>query len=266
MSGVKGRAPFFILGCVRSGTTMLRDLLRLHPNLDSPEETHFYRPSEPFGTPAYKRWVTHNKTLGKHRAMDGITEAEFAEILGSASSRRDLYRRYMELFISRRRPQATRWFDKTPQNVYGGALIAQDFPNAVLVHIVRNPWDVISSLRIGRVVKIEDVIGACNYWREAVEIIQTLKRAYPKRVHELKYEDLVASPEQELQRLLAFIGEPYDPSWFARFRLAARQHDVEQLFSEAERQMVPELCGPMMEHFGYRTAVKGAVDVASGVR
>jgi hypothetical protein len=248
---MKLHAPFFIVGCVRSGTTMLRDVLRLHPNLDSPEETHFYRPSEPFGTPAYTRWVTHNTTLSKHRAMDGITETEFVEMLASSNSRAELYSRYMSLFISRRKPTATRWFDKTPQNVYGLPLIAREFPAASFVHIVRNPWDVISSLRIGKIVKVADVVGACSYWREAVEIVEAMKRAYSKRVFEIKYEDLVASPEQELERLLKFMSEPFDPSWFSPYRLVPRKHDAGQLFSEAERRSVPDLCGPMMAHFGY---------------
>lgn len=263
MTDVKLRPPFFILGCVRSGTTMLRDLLRLHPNLESPEETHFYRPSEPFGTPGYTRWVTQNHTLAKHRAMDGITEAEFAEILAAARSRGGLYRRYMKLFLSRRCPEATRWFDKTPQNVYGAAMIAHEFPHASFVHIVRNPWDVISSLRLGKIIKVEDVVGACSYWREAVEIIDTLKRAYPKRVHELRYEDLTAAPERELRRLLAFLGEPYDASWFAQYKLAHKKHDAQALFTEAERRIVPNLCGPMMDYFGYRDAATSAPAAAA---
>ena len=43
-------APFFLVGCVRSGTTLLRNLLRQHPNLESPEETHFFRWPHSFGT------------------------------------------------------------------------------------------------------------------------------------------------------------------------------------------------------------------------
>ena len=234
---------------------MLRDVLRLHPNLDCPEETHFYRPSEPFGTPAYKRWVTNNKTLARHRAMDGILESEFAEVVAVSRTRSDLLTRYMDLFLSHRASAANRWFDKTPQNVYGAAMIASEFPQASFVHIVRNPWDVISSLRIGKIVKVEEVVGACSYWREAVDIIETLKRAHPGRVHELKYEDLMEAPERELQRLLAFLGEPYDKRWFAPYKLAHKKHDVEQLFTEEERRLVPDLCGPMMDYFGYRNSV-----------
>ena len=47
--------PFFILGCVRSGTTLLRDILRIHPRLESPEETHFFRWADPYASPRYER-------------------------------------------------------------------------------------------------------------------------------------------------------------------------------------------------------------------
>src|SRR6185369_78712 len=76
-------APFFILGCVRSGTTMLRDVLRGHPNLACPEETHFFRWASPFGTPEYMKSLDA-PVLRKHREMDGITEAEFKAILKAA--------------------------------------------------------------------------------------------------------------------------------------------------------------------------------------
>jgi hypothetical protein len=54
----------------------------------------------------------------------------------------------------------------------------------------RNPLNVVASLRMGKVVKIESILGACNIWNEAVTVIQTLKKAYPNRVYEVKYEDL----------------------------------------------------------------------------
>src|SRR5262245_1158574 len=89
--------PFFVLGCVRSGTTMLRDVLRLHPNLAAFEETHLFRWAEPFGTDAYARGVTTNPVLKKHCEIDGIMEEEFATMLRQATLRADLYNRYMKL-------------------------------------------------------------------------------------------------------------------------------------------------------------------------
>ena len=73
--------PVFILGCVRSGTTMLRNILRMHPHLASPEETHFFRWPEPFGTDAFARIVSSNPVLKRHREIDGITEQEFRQLL-----------------------------------------------------------------------------------------------------------------------------------------------------------------------------------------
>mgnify|MGYP003951013369 CR=1 FL=1 len=123
-------APFFMLGCVRSGTTMLRDALRMHPNLAGPEETHFYRWGEPYGTEAMTRTLTNNVVLKRHREIDGITEPEFVEMLKQCTSRAELYWKYMTLYIHRKKPGATRWFDKTPQNVYGAMLAASSMPRA----------------------------------------------------------------------------------------------------------------------------------------
>ncbi|GIR70801.1 MAG: hypothetical protein CM15mP74_20520 [Halieaceae bacterium] len=70
-------APFFVVGCVRSGTTLLRDLLRQHPNLDSPEETHLFRWPHPFGTVDFTHIQEHNETLRAHREIDGVDEQQF---------------------------------------------------------------------------------------------------------------------------------------------------------------------------------------------
>lgn len=230
---------------------MLRDVLRLHPNLDCPEETQFYRPADPFGTAGYARFLTHNAVLEKHRAMDGIGKEEFEQILSASHTRQELYRAYMRAFLSRRKPDANRWFDKSPQNVYGAAMIAADFPRAQFVHIVRNPYDVVSSLKIGKVMKVPALIGACNYWREAVQIIATLRSACPGRVHEVRYEDFLAAPQKAVQAILEFVDEPYQASWFADYRFAQKSHDAASLFDESQLAIIAELCGPAMAAYGY---------------
>ena len=243
--------PFFVLGCVRSGTTLLRDALRMHPHLVSPEETHFFRWGEPFGTEGLSRTLTGNPVLKKHRELDGITEDEFRAMLAKATSRADLYQRYMSLFMQRRKPQATRWFDKTPQNVYGAMLAAASMPRARFVHIVRNPINVVASLRIGRIIKVDNLVGAVNYWNEAVGIIRGLRRAYPGRVYELRYEDFVSAQMQQTQRLLKFLGEPFDPADFASLKTRMVDHAEEGVLSDSEMDRVRELCRTGMRRYGY---------------
>lgn len=248
------QAPFFVLGCVRSGTTMLRDALRMHPHLACPEETHFFRWGEPFGTEAMSRTLSNNVVLKKHREIDGITEEEFAGLLRQCSSRAELYARYMAMYIQRKKPGATRWFDKTPQNVYGALLAATTMPRSKFVHIVRDPLNVVSSLRIGRIVKVENLTGACNYWNEAVQIVAGLKRAYPARVYELRYEDFTADPHKHLKLLLDFIDEPYDARWFAALNTREVDHTEEGVLSEKELAVVRELCGAGRRRYGYEQA------------
>jgi len=249
--------PFFVLGCVRSGTTMLRDMLRLHPNLAAPEETHLFRWSEPFGTEGYIRGVTSNPVLKRHRAIDGITEEEFAAMLRASNSRAELYNRYMKVFIERRKPGATRWFDKTPQNVYGAAMIASSVPQSRFVHIVRDPVNVVASLRIGKVMKIERLLGAANYWREATDIMAVLKRANPRRVHELRYEDFVRDPDHELKRLLHFLGESYEAGWFKDFHVRESDHAEAGVLKPEEIESVQRLCLAGRRRYGYASPGEG---------
>jgi hypothetical protein len=244
-------APFFILGCVRSGTTMLRNILRKHPNFASPEETQFYRWGEPYRGPAYSQIVQSNPTLRRHRQIDGITEAEFKHMLEVSTSRADLYRLYMARFIEVKAPKANRWFDKSPQNVYGAGLIAAEFPSARFLHIVRDPVNVVASLRIGKVMKMDDLVGACSYWNEAASNIATLKRAWPGRVLELKYEDFTADPLTGVRSIMAFLREPFDEASFASVVTAEVRHEGSGVLSDEEMAQVRQICLAGRIAYGY---------------
>lgn len=245
------KKPFFILGCVRSGTTMLRNILRMHPNLVAPEETHLYRWGEPFGTDGSLKQLANNQTLVRHREIDGISAEEFRKLLKNSTSRRDLYLLYMNRFMRLKKPEAKRWFDKTPQNVYGAAMLAADFPRSRFIHMVRNPLDVVTSLRIGEVMKVESLVGASNYWREAVSILDTLKRAYPKRVYEVRYEDFVVDPKAQTGLILDFLGEPYKPSFMDAFVSKPKSYDHQSVLTEDERTQVREICGEWAAKYHY---------------
>jgi len=248
--------PFFILGCVRSGTTMLRKMLNMHPNLISPEETQFFRIAEPFGHPGYAHFVSNNPDLKRHREIDGISEEEFRKMLAKSGSRMDLSARYMRLFMQRRKPTARRWFDKSPQNVYGAPMIMAR-PGPKLIHIYRDPVDVVASLRIGKVMKVANLIGACNYWNEAADIMFTMKRAFPQRVMEIKYEDFVRSPLAGLESITQFLGEPFEPVWFDGIAAREVSHRDEGVLSPDEVAEVERLCLPGRLRYGYAPPAEG---------
>ena len=56
-----------------------------------------------------------------------------------------------------------RWFDKTPQNIYGMLLLSAVYPDAKFVHIVRHPLNVVTSLKAGKVMAKHSLQGGHQY-------------------------------------------------------------------------------------------------------
>jgi len=186
---------------------MLRNLLRLHPRLECPEETHFYRWADPFGSPRYdKNYITTN-IFENHRKLDGISNKDFHEARYNSRNRKDMSDAYGQLYLSSIGNPEGRWFDKTPQNIYGLFLLSAMYPDSKFVHIHRNPLNVVASLVEGKVMARHSVKGAVNYWMESVIIINEYKKIYANRLIELAYEDVATQPYAELSRLCDFIGE-----------------------------------------------------------
>lgn len=243
--------PLFILGCVRSGTTMVRDLLRRQPGTICPEETHYFRQGEPFHTPASDRQLKNTPTLRKHREIDGLSAGDFDRLHAKSLSRAELMCQHVHFMAQARGLRQFRWFDKTPQNVYGLPLIAAEFPQARFLHLVRNPLNVVASLKLGKVMKVDDIHGACNYWIEAVTIIRQMAPVLGERLLEMRYEDLTRDPVRYMRDLLSFSGlgeqlDVYGPDDAHRER-----NQYLQILDEEEQDIVRTRCRRLAEAYGY---------------
>jgi len=110
---------------------------------------------------------------------------------------------------------------------------------------------VCASLRIGKVMKVAKLTGAINYWREATDIMTVMKRAYPGRVHEFRYEDFVRDTKAQLQALLEFLGESYEPAWFDAFQMRESDHSTEGVLTQPEVERINRLCSAGRRRYGY---------------
>ena len=243
--------PFFILGCVRSGTTMMRNILRTHKQFVSPEETHFYRWGHPYGTKAYFNNNIRNLTLKKHRKLDGIGEDEFLEMLETSFSRRELYDKYMKAFAKVKNRNKFRWFDKTPQNVYGLSMLAQDFPNAKFIHIIRNPLNVAASLKLGKVMKIARLSASISYWKETVQIVEALSPFLGDRLYNVRYEEITQYPEKEMKKICSFLNTDSRMIAYDYLSIHPEKNKFLKVLTKEEIELVMEHCKDYMLKYNY---------------
>jgi len=243
--------PLFIIGSMRSGTTLVRNLLRRQPGTICPEETHYYRFGDPFRTPGYRNTILKNATLKRHREIDGIAEDDFMRLLDTSYTKGELLRAHVDYMAKVMGLDSYRWFDKTPQNVYGLPLIRAEFPNARFLHLVRNPLNVVASLKLGKVVKIEETDAACNSWLEAVSIIRQCAPMLGKNLLELRYEDVTSDPVGSMKTLLAFSGLGDDMSLYSAQDTHLERNQYREVLSDEDKLIVQDRSSELASHYGY---------------
>lgn len=136
---------------------------------------------------------------------------------------------------------------KSPLHLTRIGPILERFPRARFVHIRRNPYHAIPSM-VGLTRKLYQTQGlqppsgpmleeALQYYREMFALFdREASRPGPGRFHELSYEDLVADPVGEMQRLYAALGlEGVDPESPA----LRRRLEEMRAFRPVERPLPP---------------------------
>ncbi len=246
------KTPFFIVGCVRSGTTILRDMLRLHPKMECPEETHFYRWADPFSSPRYNRYY-RGELFKTHREMDKVLDYQFQISANISGNRKELTAAYGNQFIKANGgdPKETRLFDKTPQNVYGMLLMSADFPDAKFVHIYRNPLNVVSSLLEGKVMAKHSLVAGVNYWMETMKILSEFKKLYPQKLLELQYEEVMLDPDRHVKKIAQLVGEDEGLLPNLKKYTHPEKNKYRKNLTAADIDFVIKHCQPYFSEYGY---------------
>ncbi len=223
---------------------MLRNLLRTHPGLAAPEETHFYRWSSAFKSYFYESQCA-TETLVRHRALDGVSEDSFWAMFQAAESRLDLQEAYMSHYVAVTKPGA-RWFDKTPQNAFGALMLCADYPDATLVHLVRHPLPVVASLLRGDAIEVGGLDEAISHWAEPVKALRVLGELR-RNVHVVRYADLVADPTSTITALGAHVG--FDPVAIDTSSVSLRttERDWSDVIDDATEATILERCSAEVE-------------------
>jgi hypothetical protein len=211
---------FFIVGCPRSGTTLLRRLLDAHPQAAVAPETFFlhtfwnHRDRYPdlCDSDTFDRLLDDLFAHPEIQKMNLSRDALRGALPPEERSWPAIFRALLSCFADAQ--NATHVGEKTPLHVLYADTLRQWFPEAPLVHLVRDPRAVVNSWR--------RVPWSSGYrWRDAevwTQYVRAGRRAeakHPSHVLSLTFEALVRTPAPTLQKVCAFLGVSYHEQMLA---------------------------------------------------
>jgi protein-tyrosine sulfotransferase len=211
-----------VLGCPRSGTTLLRRLLNAHPNIAAPGETHVLTACARF--------------LHSDRAVDGMDVGVLNGLGYAGFENTDVLARLREFAFQFRREHAARegkgrWVEKTAVDAFYvdeiNRLCGED---ALFICITRHGMDVACSMNdwceksqvyfseLHQYIRQypRPLEAFCHAWVDVTQALRKFVSAHPKNSIAIRYEDLVSNPEDEMRRLMEFIDEPWDSDLLVR--------------------------------------------------
>lgn len=237
--------PIFLVGAERSGSTMLGLMLARHPEIAWLGEFEYAVDflQEGGGLPdvaAFRAWLpTDRRFRAQQLAVD------------ETLSYRDLVDSFLE--------QVRR---RTGKPLVGAALhrgfewLPELWPEARFVHLVRDGRDVaLSRMRMGWA---GNPWVGCSPWRAAEEAWERLRsRLSAESFVELRFEDLVRRPRDELQRMCVALGVGYSPEML-RYPEESRYERPDPSAAERWRErMSPRELGYVESEIGDLLARRG---------
>jgi hypothetical protein len=217
----RGKAPIFVVGHPRSGTTLLRLLLNAHSHIVVPPEAHvvsFLRRCEdqygPLVNEANRRRVVERLVHKRRMREWGFdTEAMFARLMeADPATPAGVFAALMSLWTEQE--HKPRWGEKTPGTYRFLPEVTRWFPQSQVIHIVRDGRDVAVSCLSPPFADQYDkgnVFEVAVRWRHAINCCEHARRDLgPSRFLQVRYEDLTSQPEKAVREICAFLGEPFE--------------------------------------------------------
>ena len=236
--------PVFVCGHHRSGTTLLQNLLDGHPELRVlPGEgtyltTFAYAArrdvsaegADRFAAEWIRRFVDPNYEphflLGRSAADDSpsVTFARrlfgWQAVLREASPRRARFALLLALVaaygdVTFPLDEPRMWVEKTPLNETWVETLAEAFPGARFIHLVREPMVTLASvLEAYRSSPANNESCFPHTWRirRFFRLADVNRERLPSRYLVLRYEDLVGDPNLQMERVRAFLDISPSPA------------------------------------------------------
>ncbi|MGA2399845.1 MAG: sulfotransferase [Steroidobacteraceae bacterium] len=183
----RGPRPIFICGMFRSGSTLLEQLLSGHPRVTAGGELQFI----PYLAQKVLAPFPESIPMTPHHVIEGLA-LQYIDVLA-------------RLF-----PGAELVTDKRPDNFLYIGLIKQLFPDAKIVHTVRNPLDTCLSIYFTHLDHgldyALDLMDIGHHYRQYKRLMAHWKARYGADIIDVDYDGLVRAPRQYIEGLLGHLG------------------------------------------------------------
>jgi hypothetical protein len=261
--------PVFVVGMNGSGTTMLLDCLDNHPELygfrretkvipyfiqsagkygDLSRDENFRRLWDDFRSITFFKYVNNGRNVplpdnwrDAPRSVSGVIDGT--------------------LTYFAKKENKTRWCEKTPMHAQHICLLADAFPDAKFIHIIRDGRSCAASFhrRWGFTPEL-----TVYRWKHIVRDAQRQGSTLPDRYFELRYEDLTNDPECWLKKVCSFLQVPYDASVITLSRvrkhsgssdavITKREEYWRTYFTIEQQDEFDRVAGKLLNGLGYST-------------
>lgn len=200
----------FITGVGRSGTTLLQSMLNAHPEISLPPETHFFKKYVvPQLNGKQKLWDANelSNALKQDKYIErlGVNVDEIVNTNGLIDSE-SVSRLFINLLNAYNDKSYSFIGDKDTEYVRYLPHLHKAYPQAYLIHIIRDPRDVVLSrtkAEWGKKMPISFHISEYQYY---IHKVLTDGKLFGKQYIEVVYEQLLENPERELKRVCEQLG------------------------------------------------------------
>jgi tetratricopeptide (TPR) repeat protein len=187
--GSSDATPVLIIGMPRSGTTLVEQIVSMHPEVGAGDELHFWNGRGP-------QWHLSDDA-GNEKAFLAKAAADYLDVLRAIA------------------PSAGRVTDKMPFNFLWAGLIHLTFPRAIIIHCRRAAVDTALSIHQTHFHPgLAFPTGGAelvSYFRSYQRLTDHWRRVLPAdRFIEVDYEELTRAPEPVIRRMIAGCGLAWD--------------------------------------------------------
>ena len=194
--GSTSKVPIFVVGMIRSGTTLIEQILSSHPNVGAAGEQSYWLDNQ-------------NVFLSSNRELNSSLLIKFTE-------------KYLKQLRSIDQDSAY-IVDKMPMNYEILGLLHVAFPQSKIIHIKRHPVDTCLSIyttpnrtrmswandKANITFNYEQYLSLMNHWREVLPATTLM---------ELNYEDVVTDLESAARQMIAFCNLDWDDACLSPHR------------------------------------------------